>query len=293
MSTRTVAVTHPEKLLFPDDGITKGDLVEYYRGVADTMLPYMREHPVAMHRFPDGIHGESFFQKSASKYFPEWIETTTLPKKGGHTTYVVCNDAATLVYLANQNCITLHLLLAPRGSPAPDRMIFDLDPSIDDMRMVRDGARRLHAILDKLGLPSYLMTSGSRGLHIWVPLDGTASFEEVGAFADDVGVLLAAQSPDTLTMEFQKADRGDRVFVDTLRNRPAQHAAAPYAVRALPGAPVATPIGWDELKGIDPQRYTLRNLFRRLARKDDPWAGMAGHTASLEGARERLADLQR
>ncbi len=291
---RRVGISNPGKVLFPEAGITKGDLVEYYRRVAGTMLPHLAGRAISMHRFPDGIAGKSFFQKDAPDYFPDWIHTEEVPKEGGSVTHVVCDDAATLVFLANQACITPHVWLSRVDDlDHPDRMIFDLDPAGDDperdRREVRRAARRVRDELEALGLPAFLMTTGSKGFHLVVPLVRRETFDQVRGFAHGLARRLAADDPEHLTVEQRKSKRRGRVFLDYLRNGYAQTTVAPYSVRARPGAPVATPVGWDELDGLDPQRYTLRNLFRRLAQKDDPWAEIGVHGTDLGPARERLA----
>lgn len=292
---RRVEVSKPDKVLFPEAGITKQDLCEYYREIADHLLPHVRDHPIAMHRYPDGIEGDDFFQKEVSEHFPEWIERETLEKvEGGTTTYVVPQDAATLVYLADQACITPHVLLARTDRPQhPDRMIFDLDPSVDDFGAVRRGAKILCEALEEVDLVPYAMTSGSRGIHIYVPLDRSDDFDAVRDFAHDLGRLLADRHPDLLTVEQSKDARGDRVFLDYLRNAYGQHSAAPYSVRPRPGAPVATPLELDEIGRSDlgPRSYTTRNLFQRLSQKGDPWEGMGRRARSLKGRRERLNEL--
>lgn len=292
---RSIEISKPDKVLFPDAGVTKQDLCEYYRDVAEHLLPHVRDHPVAMHRAPDGIEEDDFFQKEVPDHFPDWIERHTLEKvEGGETTYVVPRDVATLVFLADQACITPHALLGRTDSPRhPDRMIFDLDPSVEDFDAVRRGAKLLCETLEGLDLVPYAMTSGSRGIHVYVPLDRSDDFDTVRDFAHDVGRLLADRHPDLLTVEQSKEARGDRVFVDYLRNAYGQHAAAPYSVRPLPGAPVATPLELDELDRSDlgPRSYTTRNLFQRLAQKGDPWAGLGRRARSLKGRREALDDL--
>jgi bifunctional non-homologous end joining protein LigD len=287
-----VKLTHPEKVLFPADGYTKADMVSYYLSVADRMLPLMRSHPLAMLRFNNGIDGERFFHKQAPNYFPDFIERVEVPKSKGTTKYPVCNNSDALAYIANHNCVEFHLL-GVRADDLwhPDRMVFDLDPSIDDFGQVRDAARWLHDLLDEIGLASFLMTSGSRGLHIWVPLDRRSTTEEVVSFAAEVAKVLADGHPDVLTTEFSKADREDRIYLDTARNAPSQHAVAPYSLRAKDGAPVATPISWDELDAPDlhPQRWTIRTVKERL--ETDPWKGMMRRAKSLARAAKALERL--
>ncbi len=284
-----VRVTHDDKVLFPDAGITKGELVEYYAKVAPHAVKLWKGHPISMQRFPDGIAGKNFFQKDAPAHFPDWVERCALEKSDGHNRHVVVNDAATLAYLASQACIVAHLGLARCDKPRhPDRMIIDLDPSDDDFEKVRRAALWTQALLDGLGLASLPMATGSRGLHVFVPLDRAADFDEVKAFSRAVARTLAAQHPDVLTVEMRKNKRGNRVFIDILRNDYAQTAVAPFSVRARPGAPVATPLAWSEVRSsrLRPDKYTIKTLFQRLARRDDPWKG--ARPCSLARAEKRL-----
>lgn len=289
-----IAVSNLDKVFFPESGLTKGDLIDYYRRIADVALPHWRERPLSMHRFPDGIDGKSFFQKDAPDYFPDWIERKTLRKENGSVTYVIANNAATLVYLADQGCITPHIGLSRVDQiDAPDRLIFDLDPSGDDFAKVQSAARRLKALLDELELDAFVQTTGSRGLHVVVPLDRSAHFDEVRSFARMLAEHLAERHPDELTVEQRKRARGSRVFLDYLRNAYGQTAVAPYAVRAIAGAPVATPLTWPEAlaDGLSPRRYTIENIFRRLGQKDDPWIEIGRRGKSIAGARKRWEAL--
>jgi bifunctional non-homologous end joining protein LigD len=290
-----IELTHPDKVLFPGvRPITKRDLVEYYERIAPTMLPYLAGRPIVMQRFPDGIEGEGFFHKDIPDYFPEWIDRVTLPKKGGTVTHVVCNNAATLVYLASQACITPHVWLSRADRPRhPDRLIVDLDPPADDFAPVRRAARLVGSLLSDLGLTTYVMTTGSRGAYVVVPLDRRADFDVVRAFARAAAALLVRRHPRELTMEPRLADRGGRLYLDTGRNAYAQSAAPPYAVRARPRAPVATPITWRELDraALDARTYRLDNEFRRLARTGDPWRGMTRRGQSLTKAQAALLKL--
>ena len=279
-----IELTNEDKLLFPGEGISKGEVVEYYRKIAEVMLPHLRDRPVSLQRFPDGIGEEGFFQKNMPDYFPGWFRSVNLSKEGGSVAYPVVDDAASLVYLANQGTITLHAALAKTGSPHhPDRLVFDLDPSGDDFGAVQGAARRVRKALEELDLPVFVQTTGSRGLHVVVPLRGKQSFEKVREFALDFARELAHAHDDELTVEQRKNKRGERVFLDCMRNAYGQTAVAPYSLRARPGAPCATPLSWREALAGDmkPDRYTLKNMFRRLGRKEDPWQGIGRHGVDL------------
>lgn len=289
-----VEVTRPRKLLFPQAGVTKGDLVAYYERVAEHMLPHVRDRPVSMQRFPDGIEGYGFFHKDVPDHFPAWISRVEVEKHGGTVTHAVASNADTLAYLANQGCITPHVWLSRRDRLRfPDRLVFDFDPSVDDFAAVRRAARNAGQLLRQLGLAPFAMVTGSRGIHVWSPLQRRAEFEQVRAFAMDVARVMVARLPDELTLESRKAKRGDRMLVDVNRNAYAQTAVPPYAVRPRAQAPVATPLEWEELSDsrLRPDRWTVKNLFRRLSSKGDPWAGMARSARGLSEPRKRLDRL--
>ncbi len=291
----TIALSNTGKLFFPEDGITKGDLIAYYHRIAEVMLPYVAGRPMTMHRFPDGIEGEGFYQQEASDYFPDWIERLPVKREGGTTTHVICQNVATLVYLANQACITPHVWLSRKDRLYyPDLLIFDLDPPGKDFTPVRQAAQLLREVLVELGLVPFVKTTGSRGLHLVVPLDRSTHFDQVRAFARDVAEVLSRYQPDKLTSETRKEKRGGRVFVDYFRNSYAQTAVAPYAVRARAGAPVAAPIGWDEVADpdTDSQSYNIKNVFHRLSRKGNPWQGLWQKSFSLERAQQRLNSIR-
>jgi bifunctional non-homologous end joining protein LigD len=289
---REIELSNTDKVLFPKPGLTKGDLISYYRRIAPVMLPHLAGRPLSFQRYPDGVEAEGFMQKNASDYFPRWIRRARLAKENGEVEHVLADDAATLVYLANQACVTLHVGLARIDRiDHPDRLVIDLDPSDQDFDKVRRAARAARRLLEMLGLVPSVQLTGSRGLHVWVPLDRSATFDEVRAFASDLAERMAARSSDELTTEQRKAKRGTRVFLDVGRNAYGQTAVAPYAVRARAEAPVATPLDWSELDGLDPRRFTIANLFRRLGQKSDPWSDIERHARGLGSARERLAAL--
>ncbi|MGI5819189.1 MAG: non-homologous end-joining DNA ligase [Armatimonadota bacterium] len=293
---REIEITNGEKVFFPDAGVTKGDVVDYYAAVADTMVPHMKRYGVSMQRFPDGLQGGSFYNKDTPEYFPDWIRRVTVPKReGGSYDAPIVDSSAALVYLANQAVLTPHLYLARTDDlEHPDRMIYDLDPpeGTEDFSAVRRAALDLRALLDALDLQTWVMTTGSKGYHVVIPLDGTADFDAVRGFAHDVAMVLAHRDEGAYTLEQRKNKRAGRVFLDVLRNAYGATAVAPYAIRARPGAPVATPLEWSELEGgADPTAWTVTSIANRLAQKDDPWRGMMRHGRSIDSRRERLDRL--
>jgi bifunctional non-homologous end joining protein LigD len=282
---RSIPVSHPDKLMFPEAGITKLELCEYYARVAPAMVPLVRDRPLTMHSFPAGAGSDGYFIKSAPKHFPDWIPRAEMRKRGGTVTHVLANDAATLVYVANQNCITPHIWLSRVDKPEqPDRVIFDLDPPGEGgFADVRAAARDLGELLRDRGLATYAMVTGSKGVHVVVPIRRGPDFAEVFRWAKAVGEELVALRPRKLTLEFLKDNREGRIYVDVRRNAYAQHAVAPYAVRPRPTAPVAMPIRWDELsdRKLSPQRWTLRTAPERLESEGDPWKGMGRRARAL------------
>lgn len=285
-------ITHPEKILFPDDGITKGELASYYEAIAPAMLPHLRRRPVTMERFHRGIKAPGFFQKDVSKGFPTWLERVEVPKHGGTVHHPLANDTRSLLWLANQNSITIHVWTSRVPHLYnPDICIFDLDPATDDApEPLRNAALNLRLLLDELGLPSWIKTSGSKGFHIAVPLDGKSDFGTVARFAHVVGKVLVQRDPENLTQEFSKVDRGGRILVDTGRNGWSATYAATYTVRAKAGAPVSAPCSWEELERgmVGPRTFTLRTMARRLAAAGDLWADLLKKKRSLKRPIERL-----
>jgi bifunctional non-homologous end joining protein LigD len=292
---REIEISRPEKVLFPDDGITKGELIEYYARIAFRMLPQLRDRPLTLERYPNGINTKRFFQKEVSSYFPKWIRTVTVEKVGGTVTHVVCNDTATLVYIANQACVTPHIFLSRIDKlDLPDQLVFDLDPQGDDFEVVKSTALDFKQLLDELQLPAFLKTTGSRGLHVVVPLQRRENYDAVRSFGRELGGIVVSRAPRARTMEQLKANRKGRVFIDTNRNGYAQLVAPAYAVRARKGAPVSVPLDWSELKKktIRPNSFTIRNVFSRLERIVDPWADFWDSAVSLSGARRKLPGLK-
>jgi bifunctional non-homologous end joining protein LigD len=281
---RTIELTHPDKVLFPRAKVTKHDLARHYERVAPVMLPYLSGRPLALQAFPGGIEGYGYFMKAVPDYFPEWVKRATVAKRGGTVTHVLAEDAATLVYLAGQNVVTLHSWLSRAERPRqPDRLILDFDPSGGGFADVRAAAREAGERLRDRGLVPYAMATGSRGIHVICPLRRRASFKEVHRFSRAIAEEMVADNPRRLTLEWRKADRGDKIYVDVNRNNYAQHAVTPYAVRSRPKAPVAVPLHWEELwdRTLRPDRWTVASVGERIDAEGDPWKGMGRRARAL------------
>jgi bifunctional non-homologous end joining protein LigD len=287
-------ITHPDKVLFPADGITKGELAAYYEAVAPLMLPHLQGRPVTMERYPSGIGAKGFWQKSVARGFPEWLQRVAVPKKDGVVHHPLATDTRSLLWMANQNAVALHVW--PSRVPDlfhPDVCVFDLDPARDDPATARAATLQVRDLMAELGLRTWVKTTGSKGFHVLVPLDGTATSDQVAAFAHRAGALLVKRHPRRLTQEFLKVDRAGRVLVDTGRNGWSATFAAAYTVRARPGAPVSAPCTWEEVERgeVAPAGVTLRSIAGRLAALGDVWAGLPASGQSLAAPMERLLSL--
>lgn len=284
---RRVGITHPEKPLFTDPEVTKRDLAHHYEQVAAAMLPHVRGRPLAMEVFPQGVDERGFFVKKAPAHFPDWIETAEVPKRGGSNRQVVIENAATMVFLAGQNVVTPHVWLSRIDAlHQPDRLIIDLDPAPGvEFTEVRAAARETGARLREAGLVPFAMVTGSRGVHVVCPLRRGPDFTQVHRFTRAIAEGLVAEHPDRLTLEWQRTDRGRRIYLDVNRVAYAQHVVAPYGVRARRGAPVAMPIHWEELEhaGLAPDGWTVRSAGARLASEGDPWKGIGRRARGLPG----------
>jgi bifunctional non-homologous end joining protein LigD len=295
MSRIEVQITHADRLVFPADEITKGDIVDYHAEIADVMVPHLKGRPLTVWRYPRGIDDQGFVQQDFSDSLPEWMGRVEVAKEGGTVVHPTADRPEALRWLANQNCLTLHAWLSRRDAlDVPDRVVFDLDPSGGDFAVVRATARAVADVLDELGLVSYVQTTGSRGLHVVTPIKGDAEFDVVRQFARDVAEVVAADDPAHRTIEMRKANRGDRVYLDVMRNAYAQTAVAPYAVRARRGAPVATPLEWGELdrRGLRADRFTIHDIPKRVAENGDPWADLRRRARSLTRPAQRLAKIR-
>jgi bifunctional non-homologous end joining protein LigD len=273
----TIAISHPEKVMFPDCGITKGEMADYYEMVAPVMVPHLAGRPVTLERFHHGIGEKGFFQKNVAKGAPEWLERVPVPKSDGVVNYAIVRDARGLLWLANQNCITPHVWTSRAPDLFhPDLCVFDLDPLVPDETVLRSAVLLLRDLLAELGCASWVKTSGSKGFHVVVPLDRKADCGEVARFAHAVARAFVARDPEHLTLEFYKADRGGRILVDTGRNEFGATFAAAYALRPKPNAPVSAPCTWEEIERgrIGPQSVTLRTMRERLDAHGDVWAAL-------------------
>jgi bifunctional non-homologous end joining protein LigD len=290
----TVSLTHLDKLYWPDDGYTKGDLLRYYRAVAPSLLPYLKDRPLILVRYPNGIAAPSFYQHDVDAA-PAFVRTfATTAEHGRVVDYVVCENLATLLYLVNLGTIAQHPWHSRTEHPdAPDWVVFDLDPHQAEFAAVREMALRLKDLLDRLGLVSYPKTSGASGMHLYVPLEPLYSYAQVAHFAELVARVAARENPRLATLERSLKKRpAGRIYLDHLQNARGKSVVAPYSVRAQAGAPVSTPLEWREVQHpLHPRDFTLRNVPRRLARRGDPFAPVLTRGQRLGEALEQLAKL--
>lgn len=293
---KTIEISNQDKIFFPRIGVTKGEIIDYYAKIAGVMLPHIEDYGVTMERFPDGLEGEGWYAKDTPDYFPDWIARVNFPKKeGGSFNAPIINTKAGLVYIADQAAITLHTYLSPASDlEHPDKMVYDLDPpeNTEDYTAVRNAALLLYEILAELDLQAWVQTTGSEGYHVVVPLKRSWAFNQVKDFAEDVAKILICRNPQKFTLEQRIDQRKGQIYLDTNRNAYGATAVAPYSVRVRPHAPVATPVEWDEVKaGANPRDWTVKNIFRRLGQKADPWRDMMQHAQSLESRKEKLSSL--
>lgn len=294
MDPADIATSNPDKIYYPEAGLTKGDVVGHYRTVAEAMVPHLRGRPLTLRRYPNGIAGQTWYQKEASPKLPSWIRVEPIPQRTTtDVRHVICDDPATLVYLANQAAIEYHIWSSTVDDlEHPDMVLIDIDPpdhvTVADLR---DIARLVRDVYAAAGLTPYLQATGGRGFHVVAPLEPSQTYEEVRDLAKAAAEVLARLDPDRLTTAVRKNQRGDRVYLDILRNGYTSTFVAPYSLRARPSAGVATPLDWRELGKAEPDGWTPKRIKERLARKKDPWAGMAEHAASPAKAMELLKKL--
>ncbi|MBC8755883.1 ATP-dependent DNA ligase [Kordia sp. YSTF-M3] len=290
-----IKITGKNKILFPESGITKNDLILYYNRITNYILPYLKNRPITMQRFPGGISEKGFFQKHVPDYFPDWITTARIEKVGGWVEHVVCNTKETLLYLVSQGVITFHSPLSTLDHiKFPDKLVFDLDPPKENFKLAIKAAKALHHLLEEeLQLKTFVMTSGSKGLHVVTPLLQKDNFDEVHDFAKNISQYICNKYPNDFTTAIRKNKREGKLYVDFLRNSYAQTSVSPFSVRAIENAPVATPISWNELddKNLNPQLYTIKNIFNRLEKVEDPWKEFTLNAKSIDAAKLKLVTL--
>ena len=266
-------VSNADRVVFPADGITKGEVVEYYGRVAERMLPFIEGRPLSVERFPRGISGQGFMQKNVPDHAPEdLIGRYTVPKEdGGTTTYPMVDTVEGITFFANLGVITFHVPPSrAEDEMVPDWAIWDLDPPPGNVELVREAAKEMRAVLDGYGIPTVLLTSGSKGYHLRVPLLPGADFESAVMVARGTAALAVAANEDVMTLAFRKADRGDRVFIDWMRHTPRSTSVVPWSLRPRDGAPVAAPISWAELDQVEPDQIRLRSIAERSRKR--PWS---------------------
>jgi len=267
--------------MFPEVGITKGDVIDYYLKVADKLLPHLRDRPMTLERLPDGVGDGKprFWQKNTPSYYPNWIPRVELPSESGkRVQYVLVNDADTLAYLVNQGTITFHPYLSRvQALDRPDFVLFDLDPGGARFADVIRIASALHRILDKAGVESFAKTSGKSGLHVMTPWGQTGGYDEARGWAMSVARQAVDALPDLATTERLKSERDGRVYVDVIQNARGHHAVPPYVLRATPGATVSTPLEWKEVTPkLDPKRFDIKTALARFAKEPDPLRVLTG-----------------
>lgn len=295
INNKEISLSKTDKILYPDSDITKADIIEYYRKIWENIAPYATDRPLVMQRFPDGIQEQGFFQKKISDYFPGWIDTITIKEKESNekAEYVNCNKEETIAYLANQGSLVLHGWLSKKSNVnKPDKMVFDLDPSDNDFEKVKQGALLLKELLDQGNIHSYPLITGSKGIHVIIPLKEKDDFDDIRNVAKQIAEIVTKRDDKNFTTETSKNKRGHKVFVDYLRNSYGQTSILPYSLRAIDNAPVAVPLDWDEIKDkeLDPQKYNISNIFHRISQKQDPWKDMNKNAVDLTEIKDKLTD---
>ncbi len=283
-----VRVTNLDKVFWPDEQITKGDLLTYYFNIADRILPYLRDRPLTLKRYANGVNGRAFFQKDAPDYTPPWVELCAIePEDTEIDETVMVNKLADLLFVANLGCIEMHPLHSRcERYDLPDYMVVDLDPmepaTFEDTVAV---AHHVRAAFDVVGLTGYVKTSGATGLQIYVPVADKHSYSQTRALAEKIGLAIVKADPDRATMEWGIAKRTGKIFIDHKMNRRAASLSSAYSVRPQPGATVSTPVAWDELFDVDPRDFTMETVFER---SDDSFEGVLTKPQSLDEALDKL-----
>jgi bifunctional non-homologous end joining protein LigD len=294
---KTVNLSSADRVLFPDDGVTKGDLFEYYRAVAPALVPHLRDRPFTMKRYPHGITGEVFFQKQAPKHIPSWIPTRqfrTWPREGGSrlVDFALVNTTEAVLFMIQNNCIDMNAWYSRVDKPQrPDFVLFDLDPPDDGFELAIEVAHLIRELLDQLGLPGYVKTSGADGIHVVAPITRRSTFEQTYAFAESASRLLEQRHPGKVTTEWLKKKRSG-VLVDHRQNGWGKTIASVYSVRPKPGAPVSTPLQWGELTtAVRPRDYTMSVALERIRKHGDLFEPVLARPMPLAPAARALDSL--
>lgn len=288
---RIIEISNAEKALYPKSKFTKGDVLDYYCAISDIMLTHLQNRPLSFHRYPNGIEYQHFVQQEVPHFFPKWMSRKKVVKENGYITHTICNDKKSLIYLASQAVLEFHTWLSRDDAVRnPDKMVFDLDPTSRSIEKLRKATLEMKIILENLGLQSYVMTSGSKGYHIAVPLDRKTDFRKVSELSKKIAKFAATQKKDIFTVQQRKGKRGNKIFIDYFKNNYAQTSIAPYSLRAIEGVPVATPLSWKEMnsKDIRPDKYNIKNIFRRIGQKGDPWKDIYKKGQSLKKIENHL-----
>ncbi|MFW5794581.1 MAG: non-homologous end-joining DNA ligase [Bacillota bacterium] len=285
MNDKKVKLSNLDKMIFPDSKYTKKDIIDYYKKVSKYILPHLKNRPVTLERYPDGITESGFYQKQKSDYFPEWINSYKVNNKdGSKTDYVLINNLDSLIYLANQAVITPHIWLSKKDNiNKPDKIVFDLDPAENNYKNLIIIAKEIKKYIESLDLNVFVMNTGSNGLHIIVPINPEFTFAKIHDISKKIAKDIVGKNREIATIEQRKDKREGKVFIDYLRNSYGQTSVTPYAIRPKEKAPIATPLDWEELsdKSFNPQKYTINNIFRRISQKKDPWENIYQKRKSL------------
>ena len=295
--TKTVKLSSPDRVLYPEDGITKGDVFEYYKEVGPTIVPHLKDRPFTMKRYPHGITGEVFFQKQAPRGMPEWIATRqfrTWPRKGESrlVDFPLINSPEAVLWMVQMNCVDMNAWYSRVDKPdRPDFVLFDLDPPDDGFELAIEVAHLIRELLDELELPGHVKTSGADGIHVVAPITRRSTFKQTYDFAEKASRLLEQRHPGKLTTEWLKKKR-EGVLVDHRQNGHGKTIASVYSVRPKPGAPVSTPLGWDELRPtIRPRDFGMKEALRRIEKHGDLYAPVLEDPRPLAPAAKKLERL--
>ncbi|MFZ0598704.1 MAG: DNA ligase D, partial [Flavobacterium sp.] len=289
----TLHLTNQNKVYFPDDNITKGEIVQYYNEVADLILPYLKDRPQSMNRFPNGINGPSFYQKDVDvDKVPTWLKTKKVFSESNdeYLDYLICNDKPTLLYMANLGCIEMN----PWNSTIkhvenPDWLVIDIDPEKDDFAEVVKTALTVKEVLDELETECYCKTSGATGLHVYIPLGAKYDYDSIKIFGELLATEIQSRLPETTSLERSIKKRNHKIYIDYLQNRRGQTLAAPYSVRPKPGATVSTPLEWEEVNSkLHPSQFTIKNVMKRFEKKGDLWQPVLGKGANIKKILQKL-----